>query len=158
MVHQAFGSVLDASGKLDEARAEHGRRMHAREMLETAFGSLEIGFAGTAGFEGDPERVRFSTEGRGDEGTEGRGDGGAKGRTVAVGVEDRWLVMRDRGRADTLTQATAVGFDYLLSYGAQATWVQSWHSPASAPLAVRMRLRLVDGSVDTLLLVIGPRG
>jgi hypothetical protein len=51
-----------------------------------------------------------------------------------------------------------VTFEYLLEYGAQARWVQEWHSPASAPLAVRLRLQADSGAVDTLMLVIGPRG
>jgi len=154
MVHQAFGAMIDASARLDAARVNHTQQMHAREALEAAFGSLEIGFPGTAGFEGDPDRVAFSSEGRGDGGTGGPEVAGL----VTIGVAGDWLVLRRAGHPDSLVPATSVGFDYLLSYGAQATWVQSWHSPASAPLAVRMRLLHGDASADTLFLLIGPRG
>lgn len=149
MVHQAFGSVIDTSVRLDAQRAVHGTRMHGREALEAAFGSLEIGFAGTVGFEGNPDRAEFSATLR------------ANGRPVPVtiSVENAWLTLRQGAdRVDSLAPVTSVGFEYLLSYGAQATWVQSWHSPASAPLAVRMRLMHADAPADTLLFAIGPRG
>jgi prepilin-type N-terminal cleavage/methylation domain-containing protein len=149
MVHQAFGAMIDVSGRLDTERAQHGRRMHTAEALEPAFGSLEIGFAGTTGFEGQPNRVAFSAT----------LPTGTRPAPVAIAIEGGWLMLR-RGTApvDTLAPATAVALDYLLSYGAQATWVQSWHSPASAPLAVRLRLLHNDAPADTLLFVIGPRG
>lgn len=49
--------------------------------------------------------------------------------------------------------------DYLLVPGADARWVRQWHSPLSAPLAVRLRLLRQDGlQVDTLLLLVRERG
>jgi hypothetical protein len=63
------------------------------------------------------------------------------------------------GRADMLTPAEAVAFDYLASYGSASAWVQEWHSPVSAPVAVRLRLRRDSAAaVDTLLFIVGPRG
>ena len=55
-----------------------------------------------------------------------------------------------------------VQFDYLLDPGENATWVREWISPVSAPLAIRVRITKGVGSgmwgVDTLLLIVGPRG
>ena len=65
---------------------------------------------------------------------------------------------RTGGPRDSLREIRDVAFDYLSSLGAQTTWVRTWKSPASAPLAVRVRLTLPDGQADTLLIMIGPRG
>ncbi|MDZ4863742.1 MAG: hypothetical protein SGJ01_09885, partial [Gemmatimonadota bacterium] len=54
-----------------------------------------------------------------------------------------------------------VEFDYLLEPGAQTRWVQTWISPLSAPLGVRLRIARRANDVDwtdTLLVLIGERG
>jgi prepilin-type N-terminal cleavage/methylation domain-containing protein len=56
------------------------------------------------------------------------------------------------------TDITAFGAEYLLEYGAQARWVREWVSPATAPIAVRLRMQHATGTVDTLLAPIGRRG
>ena len=77
---------------------------------------------------------------------------------MSLAARDGWLLLsKGEGPADTLLTADAVTFDYLLSYGSQASWVQAWHSPVSAPLAVRLRVRQGEAA-DTLFFLIGPRG
>lgn len=148
MVHQGFAGATDLAARLDAERRPHTERMESRAFLARAFGSLEIGTRGTHGFEGLPDRVSFSA------------DLGADGPTdLTVRVTARRLVVEQQGAAArTLDSADAIFFDYLLAYGSQSSWVLEWHSPASAPLAARMRLTRRDGTVDTLLLLIGPRG
>jgi prepilin-type N-terminal cleavage/methylation domain-containing protein len=147
MVQQAFGGMLDLSAALETTRASHQREAHAREALETAFGSLEIGTPGATGFQGSPQQVTFTTMVRN------------QPRAVRIAADGRWLILQGtRGAADTLLDSPGVAFDYLMSYGAQARWVQGWSSPASAPLAVRLKVRRDSLTVDTLFFLIGPRG
>ncbi|MGH2667750.1 MAG: hypothetical protein ACRDH5_01270, partial [bacterium] len=42
--------------------------------------------------------------------------------------------------------------------GERARFVREWISPVSAPVAVRVRVGHAIGTVDTLLLIVGPRG
>jgi prepilin-type N-terminal cleavage/methylation domain-containing protein len=148
MVHESFGGAMDLAARLDAERQAHAAHMEAHAFLTRAFGSLEIGTPGTHGFEGLPDRMRFSTV----LDTQMPED-------VTVRLVDGQLVA-ERGTvvARTIDSATAIAFDYLLSYGSTASWVQEWHSPASAPLAARLRLLHPDGAIDTLLFIIGPRG
>jgi len=146
LVHQAFGSVTDMSARLDTERVAHGRRMRALAQLEQLFGSLDVTTARSRGFDGSPNRAAFASATRGES------------RLVTLTARDGWLLLgAGNGPTDTLLAADAVTFDYLLSYGSGANWVQSWHSPVSAPLAVRLRLRRGDAA-DTLFFLIGPRG
>jgi prepilin-type N-terminal cleavage/methylation domain-containing protein len=149
LVHQSFATAADTVTRLDDARREHGTRMEAQAYVTRAFGSLAIGTPGARGFEGLPDRVTFSTQ----------LDAARAPTQLTIAVADSALGVMMPGRAfRPLEPAAAVGFDYLLSYGSQASWVQGWHSPVSAPLAVRARIARSDGTTDTLLLLIGPRG
>lgn len=154
MVHQAFGVSADTVERLDTARIAHRRSMRAQAELVAAFGSLEVGIPGAAAFAGDPARVRFSSRQRAHDATSA-GDFAMIATTVTI--RDGWLRLERDGAPDSLLAAESLTLDYLMAFGADASWVQSWHSPASAPLAVRMRL--ARGAVtDTFLYVIGPRG
>ena len=147
MVHQSFGSAAAVVDRLDNTRRLHRTRMDAEERLTEGFGSLEAGTAAGTGFEGAENRVEFSRAG----GSGGRRIG--RPERLVLRVQDSLLLLGN----EPLLAANDVAFDYLLSYGAQASWVRSWHSPVSAPLAVRMRLER-GPTTDTLLFFIGPRG
>ena len=143
MVHQAFGATSDLSARLDQARSAHRARMNATARLTQLFGSVAVGTAGSAGFQGGRESAEFTTE---------------AGQPVRISVAEGWLILQQRrGGADSLLTADEIAFDYLLSHGAESSWVREWHSPVSAPLAARLRLKRAE-SVDTLLFFIGPRG
>jgi prepilin-type N-terminal cleavage/methylation domain-containing protein len=146
LVHQAFGSVTDMSARLNGERVRHARRMAGLERLVQVFGSLDVTTVRSRGFEGSPNRAAFATA------TDG------PSRLVTLTARNGWLLLSAAdGPADTLLAADAVMFDYLLSYGSQSSWVQAWHSPVSAPLAVRVRLHHGD-QADTLFFLVGPRG
>jgi len=147
MVHDTFSDATDLAARLDTERQAHAAHMEARAFLTRAFGSLEIGTYNTQGFEGLPDRVRFSSK-----------LDAKTAEDVSVRIAEGHLVAERGATVQTFDSAQAVAFDYLLSYGSNASWVQEWHSPASAPLATRMRVAHRDGSIDTLLFIIGPRG
>ena len=148
MVHQGFAGASDLAARLDAERRPHSARMAAHAFLTRAFGSLEIGTVGTHGFEGLPDRVSFSAD---------LGEDRPANLTVRA-IEGRLVVEQPGAAARALDSADALAMDYLLAYGSESRWVQEWHSPASAPLAARMRLTRRDGTIDTLMLIIGPRG
>jgi prepilin-type N-terminal cleavage/methylation domain-containing protein len=144
LVHQAFGSAVDLSARLDAERTAHSARMAPEAAITRVFGSLDLS---QSGFDGRRDRVTFAA---------------ALPATVriTIGIGGGRLVLQaGNAAADTLTPAEAVAFDYLVSYGSASSWVQEWHSPVSAPVAVRMRLRRDSvATIDTLLFIIGPRG
>lgn len=153
LAHGAFGAAVDVTERLDAQRAAHARAMRAEARLDQAFGSLAIGVAGAGGFYGLPDRVTFSAT------LSDGGPGTISMDSLTLRVEGGWLVLRRAGAApDSLLPAASTTFDYLLEYGSQARWVREWHSPASAPLAVRLRLARDGAATDTLLFLIGPRG
>ncbi len=154
LAHRTYGEVAGLSGRIAEHRLAHDRAMNARRLLAAAFGSLDISTRRDGGFDGRETAARFTAWVPGL-------DGRSQRRRV-------WVYLAEAGLeatvgTDTLLlvpDARAVAFDYLLDYGADAAWVHGWSSPASAPLAVRMRVTRGEsgGAVDTLLFVIGPRG
>ena len=148
MVHDCFAGMTDLAARLDAERRAASARTDARAFLVRAFGSLEIGTPHMHGFEGLPDRVTFSSA---------LDDSLPTAITIRMDGA-RLIAEGPNAPPRQLDSAVAVSCDYLLSFGSQSTWVQEWHSPASAPLATRMRLQRRDGTVDTLLLIIGPRG
>jgi prepilin-type N-terminal cleavage/methylation domain-containing protein len=156
--HRIFTGVVDGTRRLNEARAELDRAMNARRWLTAAVGSLEVGDQGGP-FVGKPDQVAFGSWHLTPEGWLTR-------RRVALGdVSGRFVALPPQGDPLVLADSVRdVQFDYLLDPGENATWVREWISPVSAPLAIRMRITrsgcgMPDaGCVDTLLLIIGPRG
>ena len=140
------------------AHARHGldRSANAEEWLTTTLGSIEVGAAGTPGFQGDSAQMTFAawvpTNG-----------GWMERRTVTLSVAGHRLTGSD-GETMTLADSVSSGaFDYLAEYGPQTTWLVGWQSPVSAPIAVRIRLTrpTIDperSEVDTLVFRIGGRG
>lgn len=154
LAHRTLWAAADLGARLAAAREVHDRAMNARRFLALAFGSLDVGTGPSGGFDGDVDGVRFATWLPSVRGAPER-------CVVSVRLADSALVAL--AGTDTLhlvPGAGAVAFDYLLDFGADATWVQGWSSPASAPLAVRIRIgrRGREAKLDTLLFLIGPRG
>jgi len=148
--HRAFGSSADVTIRLKRERAGHDLAMNARHYLGRAFAALDITAREAVGFNGDASAVRFGT----------RAGGAGRVAAVRVALLDGWVVaMPDSGPVRPLLPAARLMLDYLPSMGADTAWIRGWQSPASAPVAVRMRLlRRDSGAVDTLLFIIGPRG
>lgn len=162
--HRLFAGVADGTRRLAEARRALDRESNARRWLAEAFGSLAVGEAGAA-FAGHADRVEFGSWQRTREGWLVR-------RRIGIGRRGGRLVA-DVGPGDSVVLADSVKearFDYLLDPGEiastqdldvpgeRAVFVREWMSPVSAPLAVRMRIARAAGVVDTLLLLVGPRG
>ena len=141
MVHQAFGATGDLVVRLDDERAAHRTRMHAVERLTRSFGSLDVATAQSTGFEGGADHAAFTSD----------------GEYMRLAVRDGRLTIQTATGVESLLTAESLALDYLLSHGADASWVRDWQSPVSAPLAVRLRVTS-GGTVDTLFFLIGPRG
>jgi hypothetical protein len=150
--HGAIGGASDAAAALARAQAAHDAEFAGRAALARLVANLDPASPGSVGFDGGPDGMRFSARLRGR-------DGGPLLRAVRLSVTDDTLQATTQdGPVAALPNVRAVAFDYLLEGGADARWVRGWHSPVSAPLAVRIRMTRVDGAADTLLLTIGPRG
>ncbi|TMD02343.1 MAG: prepilin-type N-terminal cleavage/methylation domain-containing protein [Chloroflexi bacterium] len=149
LAHRMFSEVLDASRRAADAQDALARDMNARRWLMEAFGSLDIS-ATSGGFVGRAHAIDFATWERTVNGTL------AVNRVMLALVADS-LILAGARRIPLATPVRSLDLDYLLEPGANSVWVHEWISPVSAPLAVRLRLN--RGSVvDTLLLLIGPRG
>ncbi|MDH4131510.1 MAG: prepilin-type N-terminal cleavage/methylation domain-containing protein [Gemmatimonadota bacterium] len=153
--HQLVAGALLATREAAVTRTALDRERNAHRWLAAAFRTLEVG--GEAGpFEGAPDRVRFDA-------WLPRAEGWSERATITLGM-GREAFIASASNADPLVlrdSVTAVAFDYLLEPGATTRWVRTWVSPVSAPLAVRLRISrpsLGGETVDTLLLLIGPRG
>ncbi|MGH2728529.1 MAG: hypothetical protein ACRDKS_16285, partial [Actinomycetota bacterium] len=149
-----------------DARAALDREANARRWLVDAFGSLAVG-DGSGAFEGRGDRVEFGSWQQSERGWLRRERIGLARRSqqfVASLGSERELVLADG--------ISALEFDYLLdpgdasttvdsavgALGERARFVREWISPVSAPVAVRVRVGHAIGTVDTLLLIVGPRG
>lgn len=150
LVRSVLDQTVDATARIAGEQAEQRRELAARTILTRAFGSIEIGSSGAAAFAGRSDSVTFTA-------FEHRGRGSELGH-ISLGWRDGWLTLTRDGQPAALLPALAVTFDYLLAEGADSEWRGGWHSPSSAPVAVRIRLLRSSASVDTLLFVIGMRG
>jgi prepilin-type N-terminal cleavage/methylation domain-containing protein len=153
LAHQLFGATIDGSRRLVHARRALDRERNAQAFLRDAFLSLDIGTDSARPFEGDRDRVRFSTWLL-------TPDGWNERREVRLELTGgSWTAAAQPGTSIILTDSVAaVALDYLLEPGAESHWVGAWHSPVSAPLAVRVRLTHAGGLCDTTLYLIKARG
>lgn len=154
LTHQVFAVVTEGAQAIEASRLALDRGANARRWMEGAWLSLEVG--GEAGtFEGHRASADFTTW------TMAPG-GWFERERVRLEVRDSQLVARAGGQAMLLaTPVEEASFDYLLTPGEASQWVNEWVSPASAPLAVRIRVRKAacrGQCIDTLLFLIGPRG
>ncbi len=152
LAHRLMAATIDGVRTLEAARQAQDRRENGRRWLRAAFLSLQPDGAG--GFVGDPDRVQFTAWLQ-------QPEGWFAGASVTLAVRTGGL-WADHGSGPAVRLAeSVVGMecDYLLVPGADARWVRQWHSPLSAPLAVRLRLLHQDGQpVDTFLLLVRERG
>ncbi len=159
LAHRIFTGVTDGSARLAEARAALHREANARRLLAGVVGSIDIGRPGTGDFRGEPHGATFSTWYQSPAGW-------LEPRRVTLALGGDAIILR--GLADEPVEladsVTALDLDYLLDYGAGESWVRTWTSTVSAPVAVRLRVSYAGngtretGNVDTLLLIVGTRG
>jgi prepilin-type N-terminal cleavage/methylation domain-containing protein len=151
LAHRVFAASGEAGRRLAAARQALDREANARRLLRATFESLDVG-DGAGSFQGRATRVEFS----------------AWVQTAGGWLERRRLVLAHTGSQLELRgltwgsvaladSVTGLSLDYLLEPGAGAAWMREWVSPLSAPVAVRVRIARA-GVVDTMLLVVGPRG
>ena len=163
LAHRMFTGVADGAARLTEARRALDREANAHRWLMAAFGSLDAGQA-DGSFDGNRERVQFASW----------------QLTPAGWFSRRRITLRRDGThllalaspGDTVVLSDSVSdlqLDYLLDVaegqndstpgapGEHARFVREWISPVSAPIAIRLRISRNE-KVDTLLLVVGPRG
>lgn len=158
LAHRVFAAVLDGTRQVQVAGDRLDRESNARRWLVDAFGSLAVGPVGGS-FQGEPDRVTFGA-------WLPTATGGFAPERVDLSARTGHLIAR-LGAGDSLVLAdsiSSVGLDYLLEPGANERWVGAWLSPVSAPVAIRVRIArqpvdsTVPANVDTLILLIGPRG
>jgi len=157
--HQLLATVGDSARTLLAARTALDRDANARRWLTSSWRSLEVGGA-AGGFTGAPQEATYSSWVR------TPGGWWVRSRVRLGVVQERFVAVTDTETLVLADGVAAVGFDYLLTPGADSRWVHAWQSPASAPLAVRVRVQRrapagehpAIAQVDTLLFLIGPRG
>ena len=162
--HRVFAGVADGAIRLREARISLDREANARRWLNAAFASMEIGTEG-GGFTGRPDQVQFSSWLLNQRGWY------SLRRVTLARLEDRLVAEVPPDEAIVLDDSVSdFELDYLLDVqsdvagdstagapGERARFVREWISPVSAPVAIRLRISRAAG-VDTLFLVVGPRG
>ena len=149
--HALLAGVLDTSEALRRAAPSQERGVLARAWLLEACRTLEVGTAGSGGFEGTATGARFSARLPGEDGWTAR-------RGVSLQVADRSLTLRaGEIKVIPVDSADAVALDYLVDGTRDGGWVNGWSSPVSAPLAIRVRWTAGEGA-DSLLCPIGARG
>jgi prepilin-type N-terminal cleavage/methylation domain-containing protein len=148
-----FAGAADGGRALERAREGLDREGNGRRWLQLTFLSLELGDSGSTGFGGDTDRMHFTA-------WEPVAGGWLEPREVELGVSGgQFVALVSPGEPVVLAESCqSVAFDYLLEPGADSRWVRQWVSPASAPLAVRIRLKRAPAVEDSLLLLIKGRG
>ncbi len=169
LAHGLLTSVTDAAARGLAYAAATDRAANQRRWLVRTFAGAVVdsrfgwGFDGTNGTDAGVERDRMTFT------SIVRVATGTAERRVTIGATASGSLIAElrAPRAasedvpDTLILATDLrgfGAEYLPNYGANTAWVMNWVSPASAPVAARLRLTQADGRVDTLVLHIGARG
>lgn len=165
-----FNAVVDGTVRLRQARDALDRDANARRWLAEAFGSIATG-ENAEPFTGRRHDVGFTAWQREERGWLVRIPidlRAVEGRLVAkAGVREVVLADDVIGLdLDYLSDAQDVGSEAPPGQapGAQARFTHQWVSPVSPPIAVRVRIararepNQMRQRVDTLLLVVGPRG
>jgi len=144
---------LAAGTALDHHRRGVELRAGGRRWLQGAIGSIDVGAAGDTPFMGHPAQAAFTS-------WLPAASEWPERSALTLGVSDHLFAARSQaGKIIPLADSiAAVEFDYLLEPGLNSTWAGSWESPVSAPLAIRIRLTGFDGTADTVLIYVGPRG
>ncbi|MEO8139366.1 MAG: prepilin-type N-terminal cleavage/methylation domain-containing protein [Gemmatimonadota bacterium] len=155
MAHRIFGAAADAMHALGRSREALDREQNGARWLTLAFENLDVADS-AGGFDGRPDHVRFQS-------WQLVPAGWFAHQGVELGAVGGSLIARAGTQRPITLADSVVGaeFDYLLEPGAHTSWVRTWISPLSAPLAVRLRVaRRANGMAwtDTLLVLIGERG
>jgi prepilin-type N-terminal cleavage/methylation domain-containing protein len=146
-----FGAVEAGALRTRNTYAEIESEATSISWMKEAFRSVEIGRPDDGAFDGSGNAMAFTGYLRTPVGWPER-------RRIALHAASGRLLMTAGSDTIVLRQGVeGIYFDFLLEPGADARWVNEWHSPVSAPLAVRVRLRRGPG-VDTMLFIIGARG
>jgi prepilin-type N-terminal cleavage/methylation domain-containing protein len=149
--HAMLAGVLDGSDALRRAAPSQERGILARAWLLEACRTLEAGTGVGAGFEATATEARFLARLPAPDGSVDRRQVSLRtvggGLTLSMGD----LTVRPLDRVDGVT------LDYMIGVRGEGEWVTGWHSPVSAPLAIRVRWS-ERGVSDSLLCLIGGRG
>lgn len=158
LAHQVLASVTATATSVEAEQRRIDREANARRLLTQLFANLDMGADDGGGYVGrsawteevERDELRFDTWVQTTGGwftRSGVALAVVEGQFVAL-VRDVPMVLAD--------SVTALGFDHLARFGADAPWVSQWVSRTSAPPAVRVRVQ--RGSiVDTALYYIGTR-
>jgi len=152
LAYRICAGVLDGTQRVLAAREALDRAANARRVLGALVEGLEVGVVPGGGFEGSRSQVTFTTWVTGPRGW-------AERRRVTVHAGAGRLVVDDAEgrRLEIADGVAALEVDYLLEFGAAERWGSMWMSEVSAPVALRLRVARA-AAVDTLLLLVGPRG
>lgn len=150
LAERLFGAASDTITALQGASEELTSEGNGRRLLGSLLGSLDMSPPDGL-FRGGQDRLECSVWSRQPSGWPKRM------RVTLLASEGVLQVAFAQHTIALLHDVRAVEMDYLLHAGANEAWVRAWESPASAPLAVRLRLARA-GRVDTLLVFVGPRG
>jgi hypothetical protein len=144
------GDVVDRARALARAAEVRERRGRGLDWLRAAVGSLQVDQSEADSFDGASDRLQFSArlEQPGGWFEERRIELARLGDTLAAVVEHDTIAV--------LRPITAVQFQYLLSGGERAEWLEGWRSPATAPVVIRL-IVWRDRVADSLLLRVGAR-
>lgn len=149
--HQLLAGVVDGASALRHSSPASTAPTYGREWVLEACRTLEVGTAGTHGFEGTSTSARFDAR-----------------LVTAAGWVERQAVVIETGAGGVTFRANALAatvidsaatatLDYLADGAGERGWVTGWSSPVSAPLAIRIRWTRA-GATESLLCPIGARG
>jgi prepilin-type N-terminal cleavage/methylation domain-containing protein len=146
-------AVFDRTVSTRSGREVWDLRWYGERGLHNAFLGLEVGTDSLASFHGWPDSVAFSSDML-------SANGATELRRIRLTLVGKALLVTEEGHTpDTvMTSVGRVSLAYLLSLGERSEWLQGWHSPATAPFAIRLITTRPAGVSDTMLFRIGRRG
>ncbi|MHB1327427.1 MAG: PulJ/GspJ family protein [Gemmatimonadales bacterium] len=153
-----MGQLAADAGRVVRVRDALDRRAEARAFLASAFRSLQVGQGDDDNFLGSAQATEFTAR------VETARGWFEPRRLVLMGEGGRVLLRTVGGDAITLFERIdALETQYLPSSGGSSEWLQGWHSPSTAPVAIRLIIwwsekERLESVSDTLLFVIGSRG
>lgn len=149
LAHATLSASSDLAVTANSFARSATRMSNARRLLERIVGTIEVGSSGGHTFEGEAHRLEATVWIKDDPRTASRLTLSRMGDGLTASFDHQSLTL--------LSGADSICFDYLLERGAETAWQREWHSPVSAPVAVRLRL-WHGSSSDTLLFAVGDRG
>jgi prepilin-type N-terminal cleavage/methylation domain-containing protein len=152
----AIGIAAGAYSGVSDSLAAMGRQANVAEeevtgliWLRDALLSTAVSTEPSGLFVGEARSLRFRTYSL-------RATGWTEPTGVLAAVEDGRLILRVGSDAHVFPDSLiSVSFDYLAELGADSPWLLRFESATAAPLAVRLRRVMPDGTADTTLFFIG---